>query len=271
MTKFIFCVALLQALSCGAQLAGMGQKTKTRPSSSPIISGGTQPTAGAQQTVGTQPTGSVQSTGGVQTTVGTQAAPAGGGNLQGHGTVLSPQQTQLAAPRLTNSFVDHFGGKVYSTGTADIQLTIWPSTPGPLPPRLKWTQARSWVKCGVYLVSPGPERFLGDNIPGGVSVNLGKMPAGELIFAIKTYDGYTLKTGDATRNPDTLVHAFTRMFSSSGMIQVWFEDAPGPIHTGRSDRDFDDICIQLSGGVADETLNELAKLAKEQQANPAKP
>jgi hypothetical protein len=265
MRKSIFCIALLQALYCAAQPAGPAQKTKSRPASSPVINAGTQPGAG------TQPTGSAQPTGGTPTTTSTQAAPASSKNLQGNGAVQSPQQAQLVAQKLSTNFVDHFGGKIYSTGTADIQATIWPSTPGTPPLPSRWIQAHTFVKCGVYLVSPGPERFLGSNIPGGVTTNLGKIPEGELIFVIRTQDGYTLQTGDAQHTPDKLVHAFTRMFPFSGVVQVWFEDAPGPVHTGRNDADFDDVCIQLSGGVADETLMGLTKLAKEQPAKPEKP
>jgi hypothetical protein len=262
MKGFVFCIALLQALYCGAQ--GIGQKIKPRPSPSPVVSG-TQPTASTQQAAGTQPTGRIQATGGAATTAGTQAASAGSINLQGNGALPGSQQAQLLARRLTTNFVDRLGGKVYSTSTEDIQLTIWPSTPGTPPLPSRWLQAHTPFKSAVYLVSPGPERFLGDNIPGNVSVNLGKIPAGELIFAIKTFDGSTLATGDAKRNRDKLMHAFTRRFSS-GAIQIWFEDAPGPLHTGRSDWDLDDVCIQLSGGVADETLMELTNKVKEEQA-----
>src|SRR5262249_15561357 len=139
-------------------------------------------------------------------------------------------------------FSDVMGGRVFSSGTEDILLTILPHSSGPHPPREKlWTDARTTVSSRICLVSPGSERFIGNNIPGGVSVNLGKLPAGEIIFAIKTIDGFTFQNGGADRNPDNVIHAFTRTFAA-GQVQVWFEDSA--VNGGRRDNDMDDVAIR---------------------------
>ncbi len=40
----------------------------------------------------------------------------------------------------------------------------------------------------------------------------------------------------------------------------WFEDAPGLIHTGRSDRDFNDIVISVTGGIDNGKVADLLQI-----------
>jgi hypothetical protein len=157
--------------------------------------------------------------------------------------------------------VERVGGSVFSTGVDDVIVKI-------LPYSRDRTKAfgvetnESGITSGIYLVSTSPERFIGSNRQGGRVVNLGKVPAGELIFEIRA--GNTYQNGPASRNSDGLEHALIRSFPS-GTIEIWFEDLPGPAR-GISDRDFNDVVIQLTGGVADhDGIGELLKVIKEQK------
>jgi len=229
-SSLLLCIVFSHPLWCEAQQTGLRQKPIAPPRQFAVP---TAPKQGAIQT-------------------GAQApAPPVTGDITRPSAAPASAQRQLP-PAKTNSvvFTDQMGGKVFSSGTEDIRARILPQFKGPPPPGQRlWTEAHTTIdNSGIYLVSPGPERFIGYNTPGNVTVNLGKLPEGEIIFAIKTYDGFTFQTGGADRNPDNLVHAFTRTFAL-GPVEVWFEDAAGPFHTGRSDRDMDDIAIQLTGGV----------------------
>jgi len=96
------------------------------------------------------------------------------------------------------------------------------------------------------------------------TVNLGKLPAGEIIFAIRTPEGNFFKTGDGSRNGDRKPHAIVKTFIS-GAIQVWFEDQAGG-GLPASDRDCNDAVFELTGGVADNNaVADLTKIIKEQQ------
>ncbi|HZM03958.1 MAG TPA: hypothetical protein VFC44_13180 [Candidatus Saccharimonadales bacterium] len=106
------------------------------------------------------------------------------------------------------------------------------------------------VPSKVYLLAPGPQRFIANWNQYGTTVHLGKLPPGEIILALRTCDNYTLCAGDSKKNPDHLVHAVVRSYLS-GTIQVWFEDAPGPKGTGRSDRNFTDAVLELRGDASD--------------------
>jgi hypothetical protein len=97
----------------------------------------------------------------------------------------------------------------------------------------------------------------------GRILNLGKFPPGEIVFAIQTPDGNTFKTGPATRNANNLPHVNVRTYLS-GAIELWFEDQYGP-RGPTSDSDFNDLVVQLSGGVADNNaVAELLKTIREQ-------
>lgn len=145
---------------------------------------------------------------------------------------------------------DNLGASVYSTGNEDVIVKILPCLSG--------------FNNDVYLLSPGPERAIASNRANGRVVNLGKLPAGEIVFGVRTPEKKLFQVGDGTRNPDGLPHAFVKTFKS-GVLQVRFEDLSGP-KGRRSDRDFNDAVFQLSGGVADNSaVADLLKMIKEQK------
>jgi hypothetical protein len=146
--------------------------------------------------------------------------------------------------------VFQFGGRVYSTGTEDVivrvldAISVRPVAPGHNKPSL------CPISQGVYLLTPGNDRFLGSNQQVGRTVNLGKLPPGELIFGLRVDEyGCYFQTGDASRNPDKLDHVSMRTFKYGGYVELWFEDAIGPKGTGRSDRNFNDLVLSVSGGI----------------------
>jgi len=192
-------------------------------------------------------------------------------------TIVSPGETGLSrtttSPGATVQTVDYgefvYGGSVYSSGTEDVIVRVLTSlTIRPLPPQqkgLKQGLDDRTISSGVYLLSPGPARFVASQKHAGTAINLGTLPPGELIFGIKVpdYDGY-FESGNASRNLDKLDHVRVRTFKS-GPPEIWFEDAPGPKGTGRSDRDFDDFAISVSGGVDDGTMATLVDAVKVQK------
>lgn len=186
-------------------------------------------------------------------------------------TAGRPVSQQLPARNVivthpVDSWVDHLGGAVYSTGAENIILRIR-SMSDPCLPGDRRLLASPWT-AGIFLVSPGPERYIGSNAQAGMEINLGILPPGEIVFEIRTTDGYKFQTGEAYRNPDRLLHAIVRSYQS-GLIEVWFEDAPGPLHWDRSDRNFTDCSIQLRGGVSDNgAVADLLKVIKEQTGEP---
>jgi hypothetical protein len=236
-SRLLLCIVLSHPLWCEAQQNGPRQKPKTMPRQF------SQPATGPNQSAGEA---ALQQ--GVNQTGTQPAASPVAGDVSRASPAPATAQTQLASAK-TNKviFTDQMGGTVFSSGTEDVLLTILPHSSGPHPPGEKlWTDARTTVNSSIYLVSPGPERFIGNNVPGGVSMNLGKLPAGEIIFAIKTFDGFTFQNGGADRNFDNVIHAFTRTFPA-GQVEVWFEDSA--VNGGRRDNDMDDVAIRLSGGV----------------------
>jgi hypothetical protein len=81
---------------------------------------------------------------------------------------------------------------------------------------------------------------MGDkSTPSGTTYDLGQYSAGtELIFSIKSDDGYTYLTGPAERNPDKRVHAhFT---GSYGNWLIEWEDL-----YGGGDLDYNDIVLRV--------------------------
>ncbi len=237
--QLLLCIVFSHPLWCGAQQAGLRQKpsyTAPRQFSQP---------AAPRQAPNQAPTQPAPQQGATQTGTQAGAAPPAGDSTRSSTATASPQ-THLPTGKTNNvAFTDQLGGMLYSSGTEDIHVRILPNGPHP-PWETVWMFATTWVHSDIYLVSPGPERFIGHNIPGGGSMNLGKLPEGEIIFAIKTYDGFTFQNGGADRNPDLAVHAFTRTFAL-GPVEVWFEDSA--LNSGRCDHDMDDVAIQLTGGV----------------------
>jgi hypothetical protein len=239
-SSLLLCIVFSHPLRCEAQQAAVRQKPVMSPRQFAI------PPA-AQQTPNKTAGQVAPQQGAAQTITQAPATPVAGDITRPSVASVSTQK-QLPLAKTNNIiFTDHMGGMVFSSGTEDIRVMILPHADGPHPPNEKlWTDARTCVPCGIYLVSPGPERFIGNNIPGSVIVNLGKLPEGEIIFAIKTIDGYTFLNGGADRNLDKTVHAFTRTFAL-GAVQVWFEDSAA--NGDRRDNDMDDVAIQLTGGV----------------------
>jgi hypothetical protein len=166
----------------------------------------------------------------------------------------------------------NLGGKVYSTGTEDIILTVL--TPiGTDETRTVFVNGQklrlpnpniSATINYIYMLSPGSERFIASNRQFGRQVNLGTFPPGEVIFGIKTSCYGFFRTGDGTRNPDHLPHAIIRTFRA-GPIEVWFEDLPRNL----AESDFNDAVFQLTGGISDtNTVGELLKTIKEDKGEP---
>jgi hypothetical protein len=238
-SNFLLCIVFSHPQWCEAQQTTVRQKPIASPRQFTVPTAPKQaPNQTAAQTAPQQ--------GAIQT--GTQAgtSPVGGDTTRPN-TPPASAQTQLLPGKTNNvTFTDRLGGSVFSSGTEDIRVSILPN--GSHDPRygVLWTEATTVIPCDIYLVSPEPGRFIGHNFPGGGTMNLGKLPEGEVIFAIKTFDGYTFQNGGADRNPDKVVHAFTRTFPS-GQVEVWFEDSAA--NGDRRDNDMDDVAIRLSGGV----------------------
>jgi len=168
-------------------------------------------------------------------------------------TPPKPPQPALAT-NWTERADEQLGTPIYSTGTANIILQVARSvslqrTNVYKGRRIVTTQQikknDSSFTDGIYLLSPGPERFLASNRQIGRTLNLGILPAGEIIFGIRTPEGNTFQTGDPNRNPDHVAHAKVKSFKISGAVELWFEDLPA----GESDFDYNDAAIWLRGGV----------------------
>ncbi len=168
------------------------------------------------------------------------------------------------------------GGRVYSTGADDVILKVLTPAELPYPPEVIDTRINgvrvllpnpnvSAYVDEIAIAAPSPARVIATNKQYDRTVNLGRLPAGEIIFAIRTPDNF-FKTGEGSRNTDGRPHAIVKTFLS-GVMQVWFEDQAG---TGvPNDWDCNDAVFQLSGGVADNNaVAELTKVIKGQQGEP---
>ena len=176
------------------------------------------------------------------------------------------EETSPATQVQTDYGVFRLGGSVYSTGTEDVIVRVLDSaTIRPLAPKHTAGPYLSPFNDGVYLLSPGPVRFIASNKQAGSTINLGTLPPDELVFGIRVSDcACYLQTGDASRNPDKLDHVSVRTFKS-GPTELWFEDAPGPKGMGRSDRNFTDLIISVSGGVDNGAMADLVQAVQQQK------
>ena len=92
-------------------------------------------------------------------------------------------------------------------------------------------QSNSYFINHIYLVSPGPELYLGSDDDTGLMTALPPVMMGtELVFEIRVFDGtvdtgYRWQTGPAGRNADHAQHVVLNALSSD-QIQVNFEDIP---------------------------------------------
>ena len=177
--------------------------------------------------------------------------------FKGSAEQTAPIVSAAELPVQYDSGVDRLGGRLYSTGRQNVLVTILNPSSQRAP--MTGRHEGSPLNSEIYLINQGREIFIGKSKQAGKVVNLGKLPQGELVFAIKTIDQVMLRSGDGAKNPDSknpdkLLHAFTRTFNS-GAIQILFEDELGPKNKpglsrmAPSDRDFDDVVIQLSGDV----------------------
>ena len=160
------------------------------------------------------------------------------------------------------------GATIYSSGTADVIVQVLnPMLVRPLQRGQPRLDAKSPGSDGVYLLTSDKPRYIGSVKDAGKTINLGKLPPGELIFGLRVneYNCY-FKTGDASRNPDNLVHANIRTFKSGGLVEIWFEDAFGPKGTDRSDRDINDLVLQVSGGIDNGDVSGLVQAVQKQPA-----
>ena len=150
--------------------------------------------------------------------------------------------------------IDLFGGSVYTSGENVTLKIVYGTVESPILPNSRNRRPRVVHTIGpsdLYVItSKGERRLLGNTFQNKRVITLTNLPPGELIFEIHTFDGYTLSSGKAIRNPDKLIHAYTKSFRS-GLVELWFEDAPWPLHVQRSDRNFTDALLQMRGVVAD--------------------
>ena len=236
MLRFSLCLVVTALLSHGAVKAG--QSIPARQTAPPQVG-----TVQSRSTTPRPPTAA-------------QTAPV---QTQTPATPLESVRGQTeTVPAARVETVDYgnfkLGGTVFSTGTEDVIVRILDSTLVRTLPLGHRQVDLSPFNAGVYLLSPGPARFIGSNKQAGNTINLGTLPAGELIFGLSVpeYNSY-FQTGDASRNLDKLDHVIFRTFKS-GPMELWFEDALGPKGTGRSDRDFNDLVLSVSGGVDNGTV-----------------
>jgi len=237
-SRLLLFITFSHPLWCDAQQTGLRQK--------PIASPRQFAPPTARQQAPNQTAAPASPQGALQNGTQAGATPVAGDITRPSAAPVSAQKQLPPAKTNSVAFTDVMGGTIFSSGTEDIQVSILPYAGHDSTYGILWREACTIIPCDIYLVSPGPERFIGHNHPGGGSMNLGKLPKGEIIFAIKTFDGYTFLNGGADRNPDKVVHAFTRTLPT-GRVQVWFEDSAA--NGGRRDNDMDDVAIQLSGGV----------------------
>ena len=184
----------------------------------------------------------------------------------GAGPLTATQASPTKSP-VVNYGVFVPGKKVFSSGMADVNVQVLnPATVSPVP-REHPKPDLSPYNRGLYLLSPGPERFIASNKDAGKVINLGKLPPGELVFAIRPIDRNDyFRTGDPKQNPDGLVHAEVRTFGSDSPVEIWFEDAFGKKGTDRSDRDFNDLVVSVSGGIDNGDMSNLAQAIQQQPA-----
>jgi hypothetical protein len=123
------------------------------------------------------------------------------------------------------------GGQIFATGGA-VEVEVLPASAG--------------ITSQLWLLEPGPARFIATNRDTRTVVQLGTFPAGtELVFGIRSGQG-EFRMGPGTRNPDGIVHA-TVNFLEDGRAIVGFEDL-----YGGGDRDYDDNRFEFRGGIAPE-------------------
>ncbi|HWY75168.1 MAG TPA: hypothetical protein VN281_06105 [Verrucomicrobiae bacterium] len=229
-------LSLVSLLAAMPIAVSAGSQPAVRQKPAPPTAIGNAPAAAP-----TPPPGAANAPGPVQSPLKAEPDQAGSSSTVN----LKPAQTNIID---FGTFT--LGGSVYSTGAGDVVVQILDSNMVRPLPRGHNKPDLSPFNSGLWLLSPGQPRYIGSNHELGKTVNLGTFPAGvEVVLALKV-DDYNcfLRTGNPTNNIDNLDHVIFRTFSR-GAMELWFEDAPGPLGWGRSDRDFNDLVISLGGGV----------------------
>lgn len=118
------------------------------------------------------------------------------------------------------------GGRLFSTG-GELEAELLDSNAG--------------YDIDLYLMSPGPQRFLATNRDPGSIVKLGSFPPGvELIFgAFVRNTQITFLMGSGSGNPDGLPHAEVTCFEGKRSI-IGFED-----QLGGGDKDYNDLLFTV--------------------------
>ncbi len=106
----------------------------------------------------------------------------------------------------------------------------------------------------IYLMNDEPSHTIATFDPAALGASIG----GELFFGIRVVsvsDGPEYFTGQASRNPDGILHAIVDDLGG-GVFVVGFEDL-----FGGGDRDFDDNVFRFTGSVTTTQVPEPASLA----------
>ena len=118
------------------------------------------------------------------------------------------------------------GGRVYATG-GEVEAEIIASSAG--------------FNIELYLISPGPQRFVATNRDPGAIVKLGSFsPGAELIFGVFVRDTQQFfRMGSGSGNPDGLMHAEVTCFAGNRSV-IGFED-----QQGGGDGDYNDLLVTI--------------------------
>jgi hypothetical protein len=185
--------------------------------------------------------------------IGSAALPAGLGQSKAYYYLTNPQAvpTNGAPQTPTSPTQSMLGGRVLSTGQDDILVTL--------------VKMPRFYDAELRLVMP-ESRLLGTNFNAGARINLGKLPAGEIVLGLKiTSTGLLYPTGPGLRNPDGYPHAVVQNGGTpeAPLVYVGFEDM---MTANTSNRQFNDAVVQLSGGVVSAILAPVAPVPQAAQA-----
>jgi len=165
----------------------------------------------------------------------TTTLPAAFGQSRAYYSLTHPQDASATNAPSTGGVQAMLGGRLLSTGHDDITVTI--------------LKVPRYYDAEISLLAP-ETRLLGTNYNAGKVINLGRLPAGEIVFAVKVNSTQTIyPTGPGPRNPDGLPHAVVQLggTTEAPLVYVGFED----LMTSQTlNRTFNDTVLQLSGGVA---------------------
>jgi hypothetical protein len=182
------------------------------------------------------------------------AFPAGFSQTRAYQQMTQPQAETNSTATAPSTPKAMLGGRVLATGQDEVILSV-----------LKMPR---YYDATLVLLSP-EERLLATNFETGKVINLGKLPAGEIIFGLKADStSTTYPTGPGSRNPDGLPHAVVQIggTSEAPLVYVGYEDV---LATYQLQRTFNDMVLQLKGVAAAINQPEHKKAAT--QPSPALP